>query len=337
MRGGGIYWIASYPKSGNTWIRIALSCLCRGGQMPDLTRAMDLCPSSAVLGWMETIIDVPLDDMTPAEQSLMRLEACRLYAQTATAPAFLKVHDAYDAAQFPPEISVGTILIVRDPRDVAPSWADHMGIDLDGAIERMACPDFTLSPPGPHQHPQIRQYLGSWSGNVLSWLDVAPGPKLLLRYEDMLAAPIASFTALARFTGLAVSPDLVQQTVAATSFQALQAAEALSGFGERLSTQKAFFRQGQAGAWQKNLSAAQAERLWNDHHHVMARLGYSAEGSLSPPLSTGSGRESGSAVRPPDHRPGDFLVGQDGEAQPLVQGLRGIGLVDMQTDTETQG
>ncbi len=158
-----------------------------------------------------------------------------------------------------------------------------MGIDLDRAIARMARPDYTASRPGPGRQPQIVQHLGSWSGNVSSWLDRAPGPKLLLRYEDLLAEPAAALAALARFTGLEVSPDLVRQTVAATSFQSLQAAEALSGFAERVTNQRAFFRQGQAGAWRKTLSAAQAERLWNDHHAVMARLGYGSAGGETRP------------------------------------------------------
>ncbi len=281
MRRAGIHWIASYPKSGNTWVRIALACLSNGGQLPDLSQATGLCPNSAVLKWMETLLDMPLNDMTPEEQSLMRTEACRLYGQTVTGPAFLKIHDAYDPALFPPTLSAGSILIVRDPRDVAPSWADHMGVSLDGAIERMARADFTLSPPGPEQRQQIRQRLGSWSGNVLSWLDQAPGPKLLLRYEDMLATPAACFVALARFAGLEVSPELVRKTATATSFQALRAAEDSSGFVERMADQKAFFRRGQAGAWRQTLSAVQAQRVWNAHHAVMVRLGYGPDGTLS--------------------------------------------------------
>ncbi len=65
MRGGGVYWLASYPKSGNTWIRIALACLGRGGQLPDLAHGTDLCPNSAGFKWMEALLDVPLSDMTP--------------------------------------------------------------------------------------------------------------------------------------------------------------------------------------------------------------------------------------------------------------------------------
>ncbi len=155
--------------------------------------------------------------------------------------------------------------------------------------------------------PQIVQHLGSWSGNVSSWLDRAPGPKLLLRYEDLLAEPAAALAALARFTGLEVSPA-VRQTVAATSFQSLQAAEALSGFAERMTNQRAFFRQGQAGAWRKTLSAAQAERLWNDHHAVMAR--WATDRRVGKPALDRLRGENRSAVPPPGHRPG-HLIAQD--------------------------
>jgi hypothetical protein len=123
--------------------------------------------------------------------------------------------------------------------------------------------------------------LGSWSANVQSWLDHAPRPLLLLRYEDLLSQPVACHTALAGFIGQPIDAALIEKTVAATSFQSLQAAEARSGFKERGRKQRTFFRQGQAGAWRQGISPEQADRLWTDHHEVMTRLGYRADGILS--------------------------------------------------------
>ncbi|MGC6329674.1 sulfotransferase domain-containing protein [Rhizorhabdus sp. FW153] len=282
MEARGVHWLASYPKSGNTWVRIALACLVNGGRLPDLSRAAGLCPNSAALGWMEDMLDLPLGHMTPTEQSLMRTEACRLYAETTPGPAFLKVHDAYSASLFAPVSCAGTVLIVRDPRDVAPSWADHMGVELDDAIKAMGGAHFAMGLAGMHQSSHSLQRLESWSANVQSWLD-APGAKLLLRYEDMLAEPAASLTALARFTGLPVNAALVEDAVTATSFQSLRAAEAQQGFRERVRDQKKFFRQGRSGAWKQSLSPMQIDRLWSDHHKMMARLGYGEDGTLSTP------------------------------------------------------
>jgi hypothetical protein len=281
MAAQGVHWLASYPKSGNTWVRIALACLGDQGRLPDLGEPDALCPNAASLEWMQDLLDLPVGDMTPGEQALMRTEACRLHGETTDGPAFLKIHDAYDAASFGPIPSAGTVLMVRDPRDVAPSWADHLGITIDDAIALMARPDFAIGLPGRQQQSHTLQRLGSWSANVQSWLDHAPRPLLLLRYEDLLSQPVACHTALAGFIGQPIDAALIEKTVAATSFQSLQAAEARSGFKERGRKQRTFFRQGQAGAWRQGISAEQADRLWTDHHEVMTRLGYGADGTLS--------------------------------------------------------
>ncbi|MET0246608.1 MAG: sulfotransferase domain-containing protein [Sphingomonas sp.] len=281
MAAQGVHWLASYPKSGNTWVRIALACLGNAGRLPDLGKSDELCPNAASLEWMQDLLDLPVGDMTPGEQALMRTEACRLHGTATDGPAFLKIHDAYDAASFGPVPGAGTILIVRDPRDVAPSWADHLGISLDDAIALMARRDFAIGLPGRQQQHHTLQRLGSWSTNVQSWLDHAPRPLLLLRYEDLQAQPVACHRALSRFTGYPIDAALIEKTVAATSFQSLQAAEAQSGFKERGRKQRTFFRQGQAGAWRQGISAEQADRLWTDHHEVMTRLGYGADGTLS--------------------------------------------------------
>ncbi|WP_371348230.1 sulfotransferase domain-containing protein [Ancylobacter sp. IITR112] len=281
MTAGGVHWLASYPKSGNTWVRIALASLVKGGRLPDLARGTELCPNAAALVWMEEVLDLPVVDMTTEEQALMRTEACRLYPTAARPPAILKIHDSYDPSLLAPVPCAGTILIVRDPRDVVPSLADHLSIGIDDAIARMGCPRFTISSRGAKPPIHALQRLGDWSANVRSWLDEAPGAKLLLRYEDMLAAPAASFEALVRFTGLQVDTAVIRESVAATSFESLRAEEARSGFSERRHNQKAFFRQGQAGTWRQSLSAAQAERVWNDHQAIMMRLGYRDDGTIA--------------------------------------------------------
>lgn len=278
MTGRGLIWLASYPKSGNTWVRVILACLRAGGRAPDLAESAQLGRNSAELDWLESILDVPTEDMVPAEHVAMRAEAYRILAGTAQFPLCLKVHDAYDAELFPAEVTAGTILVVRDPRDVAPSWADHMNVSVDVAIERMNLPDFTLSRTEQEHRLQARQRLGTWSANVLSWLDAAPGPKLLLRYEDMLADPAGAVFKVAEFVGLPASPDLVAATVQASSFDSLRAAEAVTGFAERMEHQNRFFRQGQAGAWRNTLSSDQAALLWAAHGPTMSRLGYSERG-----------------------------------------------------------
>lgn len=284
----GHYWIASYPKSGNTWVRVILHTLIGGGRRPDLSTLGRRSPNSAALSWIEDILDIPIEDLTSSEQTRLRVEAYRTLATQRTPTQWLKVHDRHDPSLFPEVTVAGTIYIVRDPRDVAPSWADHLNLSLDATITRMNDPEFTVSSTELDYRPQAPQHLGSWSGNVRSWLTGGARP-LLLRYEDMLAEPLEAVSRLAAFVGIDATPEIVAATVAACDFVRLQEAEFADGFSERHAHQARFFRQGCAGAWRGSLTQGQADRLWQSHGETMVLLGYGRDGGVSPVVWRDSG------------------------------------------------
>ncbi|MFC6840785.1 sulfotransferase domain-containing protein [Xanthomonas theicola] len=272
MNRHGIFWLASYPKSGNTWVRCLIASLQNDAAAMDLNGLGRQLPNAASRIWLERFVDMDTGDLMHAELDLLRSAAYRQCA--AHAMSLLKIHDSYDADLFPAEATLGTVYIVRDPRDVAPSWADHMRVDLDTAIRQMADPHLTMSE-GLHAYrPQARQRFGSWSGHVASWLHHAPAPCLLLRYEDLQAQPSRETARLAAFLGLPADADRVARAVAACRFDALREIEEHSGFIERRDGQPRFFRQGRAGAWQSALHARQAARLVTDHGAMMRQLGY---------------------------------------------------------------
>ncbi|MBN2752096.1 MAG: sulfotransferase domain-containing protein [Rhodospirillaceae bacterium] len=271
--GGGIFWLASYPKSGNTWARCLISSLLNGGGNVDL-QAIKVGPNSAGRGWIEQRLDINIEEFTLEDLVAARVAAEGAHASVCTDPCCIKVHDRNDGRLCPATLTRGVVYIVRDPRDVAPSWAKHMNVDVDAAIAVMADPNLTLSRLFRYK-PQVPQELGSWSGHVLSWLDDPPGPLLLLRYEEMLADPERELMRLARFLGLDTDTQTVSAAVAACRFEILQEVEAREGgFAERPAHMERFFRQGKAGAWRETLNALQASRIVDDHGAVMRRLGY---------------------------------------------------------------
>lgn len=274
----GIVWIASYPKSGSTWVRMLLASLSTGAQAPNLRNLGRHCPGGVDLRWLEKTLDVETRHMTADQLSHARREAMRNVS--GKDPRWFKVHDRFTPDLFPEDVTAACVYIVRDARDVAPSWADHMNVDLDTAITRMGDPNFTLSRVGTKYHEQAPQTLGSWSDHVQSWLAAPLRPLLLLRYEDLLADPLHQATRLAKFLGLPVQRDVIAASVDACAFDKLQAREIEEGFSERMSHQHLFFRQGRAGAWREVLSAAQARRIWNAHQSTMLALGYD-EGGFS--------------------------------------------------------
>lgn len=272
MSSPGIVWIASYPKSGNTWIRCLITSLQADGAAIVLDSLGKSLPNAAARIWLESWVDLASEDLTADELHSLRREAhrrCGLRQRQ-----LLKVHDCYAPDLFPEELTQRVVYIVRDPRDVAPSWADHMQVDLDTAIAKMADPGLTMSSSVSAYRPQARQHFGSWSGHVASWLDRAPGPCLLLRYEALLADPLHETMRLAEFLGLPVRQGAVARAVQSCRFDTLRQAEAQGGFIERNKGQQRFFRQGRAGTWQTTLHAGQVARLIADHGTTMQRLGY---------------------------------------------------------------
>ncbi|PPT99675.1 sulfotransferase domain-containing protein [Xanthomonas arboricola] len=268
----GIIWLASYPKSGNTWVRCLISSLQTGAAEVDLDRLGKSLPPAASRDWLEQFVDVDSSDLTSSELHLLRNSAYRQCA--AQSLELLKVHDRYDPTLFPADATLATIYIVRDPRDIAPSWADQMSMDVDAAISQMRDSRMTMSRMGRSFYTQTPQWYGSWSGHVASWLQQAPGPRLILHYEDLLAQPLRETTRLATFLGLPSGSSHVARAVAASHFETLRSIEDRRGFAERRREQTRFFRQGRAGAWRSALTPEQAQRVASDHGVVMDWLGY---------------------------------------------------------------
>jgi len=276
MEDDRIIWVASYPKSGNTWIRCLISSLIAGGGAPDMNGLSRNCPNGAARVWLEEMLDISTEDMTPDELVWFRAAVYRRVAEIPGGPRFVKLHDRYDPDLFPPEATAGTVYVVRDPRDVAPSWALHMNVSVETALERMGMSGFTLARFRDRHNDQMEQRLDRWSGHVSSWLDGAATerPLLLIRYEDLLADPATWVGRLASFLGIVADADVIDRTVSACRFEVLRGTEEMSGFTEKPKYMERFFRRGRAGGWRDALTPEQAARIVDRLGAMMARLGY---------------------------------------------------------------
>lgn len=271
-------WLASYPKSGNTWVRAFLESVRHDGAAIDINR-LSRVVQPAARSMLDELFGVPSSDLTPEEVLQARPGALQHYPSQAGEPSLHKVHDAClylpdGQCLFPPALTLASVYIVRDPRDVAVSFAHHFGKTVDEAIATLADPNAALGA-STHRLPYITlQPLLSWSQHVASWLDQAKPAALLVRYEDMLADPLAQGERIARHIGLDKPAAVYARAVRHSSFDVLRAQEAQHGFREVLAPERQFFRRGQAGAWRHSLSLAQASRIEADHHAMMQRLGY---------------------------------------------------------------
>lgn len=275
-----IVWLASYPKSGNTWMRIFLANLKDGSADPidinDLRKqaGISLRPS------LDGVLGFDTGDLSPEESALLRPVVYRWINNSLTEQIYAKTHDACDSLSngdwlMAPDVTDRVVYILRNPLDVAVSMAHHNQKTIDATIEQLGNPDATLARHKPtRQAEQVEQRMGTWSTHVQSWTQNKLFNTLVVRYEDLNAKPHETFAKVTAFLGLPHNKEQRDIAIKNASFDALQTQEAASGFRERPQKVDRFFRKGKIGDWQTALSRPQIDKVVQDHLTVMQQFGY---------------------------------------------------------------
>ncbi|MGB1251494.1 MAG: sulfotransferase domain-containing protein [Candidatus Promineifilaceae bacterium] len=283
---GNIYWLASYPKSGNTWMRILLANYLWAKDKP-----LDI--NQAIGGWIasdrqafDNHVGIEASDLLPHEIERYRPRVYDFISAKVKEPLFLKIHDAFTySTQGHPVISKaatgGVIYLMRNPLDVAVSFAHHSRTSVKRITEVMGDPTFTFLNNPSAISVQLPQRLLTWSGHVNSWVTESGLRVLVVRYEDMKVDPIANFTRVINFCGFDADPARVEMAVEFARFERLQAHEAEHGFVEKVSATATFFRRGVTGGWRDELTPDLVDRIVTEHRSVMQHHGYlTADGEL---------------------------------------------------------
>jgi len=291
----GIFWLASYPKSGNTWLRIFLANLLRENTASDQDELDINRLSMGSIGssreWVQEALGFEISELSHDEVDSLRPEAYRWIAKT-DPDGFHKIHDAYTYLPsgeplIPLDATRGAIYLVRNPLDIAISYAHHVGLTLDEAVEQLCSDSLAFCDAESSQSAQLRQILMSWSEHVESWIN-AEIPQLVIRYEDLLLNSLESFTKITDFLDLDKTDTEIQQAINLSTFELLQKKELAEGFSEKLHSDQRFFRKGVIGDWQGKLSDANIEKIMDSHADVMRLMGYLNEDNSLSSLVIGS-------------------------------------------------
>ncbi|MEM7119943.1 MAG: sulfotransferase domain-containing protein [Pseudomonadota bacterium] len=279
MTKGKIIWLASYPKSGNTWTRAFLLHLFMNPKepfSPDDISAMS--PHDTARYWFEKAAGEAPATWDEKRVASLRPGIQEEIAKYAPDNIFVKTHCAlmqwhgYAVIDF--ALTAGAIYIVRNPLDIVASYAAHSGSGPDHIINVMNDSGHVL----PEQPDQVAHLIGSWSEHVQSWT-ARPNPALhIMRYEDLVERPDETFGGLVRFLGLNPPPDRLERALSFSSFDTLKTMEQKHGFAERAINQKRFFRAGKVGGWRDELNDDQARSIIQVHREQMARFDYIPQG-----------------------------------------------------------
>lgn len=276
----GPVWLASYPKSGNTWLRLLLANLLCGRQGPEDINNLGLAALS--------LVNRPvIEDLTLVDTFLLTGEECdrmrptlmeEAWREAAGRDIFIKLHDAYcHLAGGTPVLgrpARAALYVLRDPRDVAVSLAFHTGAPIEKAVRQILSGSTRMGGNEP-RHEQVPQPLLDWSGHVRSWTGQRDVPVHLLRYEDLRADTASVFGLAVAFLGLKATPDGLARAVRKSDFGELKRQEIEKGFRERRPESTApFFRAGRVGGWRDVLTPDQAAAIEAAHGAVMAEFRY---------------------------------------------------------------
>lgn len=274
-----IIWLASYPKSGNTWFRAYLTYLLNPQENKMDINNLAGGPIASSREHFDDITGLSSSDLTHEEIETLRPDVYRYLAKNAREPIYKKVHDAYVYTKngdplIPAEVTRAVIYFIRNPLDIVASFANHLNKSLDDTIKVMANEYFAFCNKTNKLHNQLEQKLYTWSHHVTSWVDESGLPVLVVRYEDMIAETFKTFININKFLDLEYTQKEINAAIEASSFEKMQKQEKINGFKEKTPDSSIFFRQGTAGLWKKELSKNQVESIVSKHSEVMSRFGY---------------------------------------------------------------
>ena len=276
----GIVWIASYPKSGNTWMRVFLYQMMRiaGGhpREPDELNKLDRASmyEAKLAGLFEQVLGKPLNTATITEVAAARERVHAMIVERVDNIALVKTHNVLGHIGKSPiinaSVSAGAIYIVRDPRDIAPSLARHLGRTVDQAIDSMAQNAFGTQ----NSDETAFETWGSWSEHVLSWTMAPSDAILVIKYEDLHQKPLETFGAVMKHLGQSPGEEQLAEAIELSSFKELSDQEDKYDFRERSPKAGRFFASGKVGSWRDALTDAQVTAITDTHGPLMRKYGY---------------------------------------------------------------
>ena len=275
-----ILWLASYPKSGNTWLRAFLANYLLDTKTPqDINALPDFVYGDMRVDYYEQLTGKSQADLTWEEINHLRPQVHRFLANARPGTVLVKTHNVLSAIEdvptITPDVTFGAIYVVRNPLDVAVSFSHHYGLTMEQGAKAICFKPLEIKPKAGH----ILQVVSDWSTNIRTWMD-APGLYFkVIRYEDMTRTSTKTFASVLEFLKLPQEKEKLKRAVRHSSFKVLSGQERQAGFVERSRNADRFFRKGKVGSWREELATGQVDFIVECHREMMTEMGYlSADG-----------------------------------------------------------
>lgn len=283
-----IFWIASYPKSGNTWLRSLISTyyFTKDGEYNEnLLKKIDQFPTRKYFldfNYDPKIVGDTCKYWIKAQEKLNVDKKLKFFK---THNAFGKVNN-FDFTNS--ENSTGCIYIVRDPRNVITSVMNHYELDEDRAFNWMTNEKqyiYDVEKVNQVGYSDF-QFISSWDLNYKSWKVQKKVRTKFIRYEDLSNQTFYVFKEIIEFINQIIKSnekinlEKIKRTLRSTSFSKMQKKELENGFSEAINSQKnknkkiVFFNLGPDNDWKKILNEKLKNKLNKKYEKQLEELSY---------------------------------------------------------------
>jgi len=282
-----IFWIASYPKSGNTWLRTLISAYyySKDGIFDQsILKNIGMFPERRHFVGFDYNQENVADTTKLWIKSQEKINADKKIRFFKTHNVFGKV-SGYDFTN--KQNSAGCVYIVRDPRNVITSLKNHYELDYETSLKWMTDPNkFIYDVERVEQYGYSDfQFISSWNMNYKSWKVQKKIPIKIIQYEDLLKETYVVFKDIIEFINKSlnikeeVNSDKLKNSVNSTYFEKLKSDEKKNGFVEAVPTRTSkekipFFYLGPDNDWKKILDKDQQIELNDMFKEDLINLGY---------------------------------------------------------------
>ena len=268
--------LASYPKSGNTWLRSIIGNfynLDKDFSLNDL-KLIPLLSIKKHFDEFENKIYSDNGDLHFDWTSQNIIKCQTLLNNKLNHLNIFKTHSARHKKFTNETVNGGFIYIIRDPRDIIVSLKNFSGKEIDETIDEfLFSKNLMISTNGTHE------LLSTWELNVQSWLNYNSVPRLIIKYEDLKLNPkqivlnIKEFLNKIHRLKLNLSSDDIDKIIENTNFNNLKKLEDKNGFDEATIHSK-FFRSGTTNQWKDILSNSQVKLIEKNLKSLMEYFKY---------------------------------------------------------------
>ena len=278
-----IVWIASYPKSGNTWVRSLLSSYLysKDGVFNfNLLKEIRQFPSKK---YFESFLNDFSDIKKVSNFWIPAQEKINLLHEKTT---FLKTHSALCTLEKNPFTnSINTkaiIYIVRDPRNLISSISNHYSQTQEESFNFIINKNkMIMDDDIGGKNFGVATVLGSWSDHYKSWTNSKIAPIIIIKYEDLIKDTINTFEKILIFLnkliGIYIDTNKIEKVVNACNFETLSSKEKKEGFFESVSNNNrkiSFFYLGKKNNWKDLLDPKIEKEIRSKFEGEMTELQY---------------------------------------------------------------